>query len=58
MGVTIINGVLACDHVDMFVEIPLPVVVSDFIRQAKARSSRKIQQEFEHIDKRYWGEQY
>lgn len=42
----------------MFVEIPPPVSVSDFVRRAKGRSSRKIQQEFEHIRKRYWGQHF
>ena len=51
MGVTIINGALSRDHVHMFVEIPPHVSVSDFVRRAKGRSSRKIQQEFEHIRK-------
>lgn len=55
MGVKIINGALSKDHVHMFVEIPPHVSVSDFVRRAKGRSSRKIQQEFEHIRKRYWG---
>ena len=44
MGVTIINGALSKDHVHMFVEIPPHVSVSDFVRRAKGRSSRKIQQ--------------
>jgi len=34
------------------------VSVSDFVRRAKGRSSRKIQQEFEHIRKRYWGQRF
>ena len=55
MGVTIINGALSLDHVHMFVEKPPHVSVSDFVRRAKGRSSRKIQQEFEHIRKRYRG---
>lgn len=55
MGVAIINGVLSRDHVHMFVEILPHIAVSDFVRRAKGRSSRKIQQEFEHIRKRYWG---
>jgi len=55
MGVTIVNGALSRDHVHLFVEIPPHVSVSDFVRRAKGRSSRKIQQEFEHIRKRYWG---
>ncbi|CCA92200.1 IS200/IS605 family transposase [Novosphingobium sp. PP1Y] len=49
MGVTIINGALSCDHVDMFVEILPHVSASDFVRRAKGRSSRKIQQELDHI---------
>ena len=58
MGVTIINGALSSDHVHMFVEIPPHISVSDFVRRAKGRSSRKIQQEFEHIRKRYWGQRF
>ena len=58
MGVTIINGALSKDHVHMFVEIPPHISVSDFVRRAKGRSSRKIQQEFEHIRKRYRGQRF
>ena len=58
MSVTIVNGALSRDHVHMFVEIPPHVSVSDFVRRAKGRSSRKIQQEFEHIRKRYWGQRF
>ena len=58
MGVIIVNGALSRDHVHMFVEIPPHVSVSDFVRRAKGRSSRKIQQEFEHIRKRYWGQRF
>lgn len=43
-GVIIVNGALSRDHVHMFVEIPPHVSVSDFVRRAKGRSSRKIQQ--------------
>lgn len=58
MGVTIVNGVLSRDHVHMFLEIPPYISVSDFVRRAKGRSSRKIRQEFEHIRKRYWGQPF
>jgi putative transposase len=58
MGVTIVNGALSKDHVHMSVEIPPHIAVSDFVRRAKGRSSRKIQQEFEHIRKRYWGQRF
>ena len=58
MDVTIISGVLSADHIHMFVEIPPKIAVSDFVRRVKGRSSRKIQQEFEHIRKRYWGQRF
>ena len=58
MGVTIIKGVLSRDHVHMFVEIPPHVAVSAFVQKAKGPSSRRIQQEFAHIRKRYWGQRF
>lgn len=55
MGVRIVNGVLSSDHVHIFAEIPPHVVVSNFVKIAKGCSSRKIQQEFPEVGKRYWG---
>ena len=46
------------EHVHMFAEIPPHVSVSDSVLRAKERSSRKIQQEFEHIRKRYWCQRF
>jgi putative transposase len=54
LGVTIVKGVLSRDHVHMFVAIPLQLAVSELMRRVKGRSSRKIQQEFPAIRKRYW----
>jgi putative transposase len=58
MGVTIMKGVLSRDHVHLFVEIPPHIAVSDFVQKAKGRSSRKIQQEFDHIRNRFWGRRF
>jgi putative transposase len=58
MGVTIVSGALSRDHVPMFVEIPPHVSVSDFVRRAKARSSRAIRQEFEHVRKSIWRQRF
>ena len=58
LGIEIVNGVLSVDHVHIFVSIPPHVSVSDFVKKAKGRSSRKIQQEFPHIKKRYWGRHF
>mgnify|MGYP001765258835 CR=1 FL=1 len=56
MGVTIINGALSCDHAHMFAAILPHVSVRDCVLRATGRSSRKIQQEFQHIRKRKWGQ--
>ncbi len=58
LHIKIVNGVLSADHVDIFLEIPPHISVSDFVRIAKGRSSRKIQQEFPHIGKEYWGRHF
>lgn len=52
-SVKIINGVLSADHVHIFAEIPPHLSVSEFVKIAKCRSSRKIQQEFPQIHKEY-----
>lgn len=57
-NVQIIEGVLSSDHIHMFVDIPPKLAVSDFMRKVKGRSSFKIQQEFPHIKKRYWGRHF
>ena len=58
MGITIVNGVLSTDHIHLFVSIPPSISVSEFVKKAKGRSSRKIQQEFPQIGKRYWGRHF
>ena len=58
LGVEIISGVLSRDHVRMFVEIPPQIAVSKFMQRVKGRTSRKIQQEFSMLRKRYWARGY
>lgn len=58
LGIKIINGVLSADHVHIFAEIPPHVSVSEFVKIAKGRSSRKIQIEFPEISKQYWGRHF
>jgi putative transposase len=57
-GIKIVNGVLSADHIHIFAAIPPHIAVSDFVKVAKGRSSRKIQQEFPDIRKRYWGKHF
>ena len=58
LGVKVCNGVLSADHVHILVEIPPHIAVSEFVKIAKGRSSRKIQQEFPNIKKEYWGRHF
>ena len=58
MGVQIVSGVLSRDHVHMFVEIPPHIAVSHFVQRVKGRTSRKVQQEFPELRKRYWGRRF
>jgi len=55
LGVSSENGVVSSDPIHRLVSIPPHVAVADFVKIAKGRSSRKIQEEFPELRKRYWG---
>ena len=54
--VEIITGVVASDHVHIYVSIPPSISVSKFVQFVKGATSRKLQMEFENLRKRYWGQ--
>ena len=58
MSIKIENGVISSDHLHIFVSIPPHIAVSEFVQKAKGRSSRKIQQEFPELKKKYWGKHF
>ena len=58
LGITILNGVVSSDHIHLFCSIPPSISVSSFVQKAKGRSSRKVQQEFPDLKKRYWGKHF
>ena len=58
LGVMIVKGVLAQDHVHMFLSVPPKYSISDVMRRLKGRSSRRLQQEFPALKKRYWGRHF
>jgi len=58
LGVTIVKGALAQDHIHMFLSVPPKHAISDVMRRLKGRSSRKLQQEFPALRKRYWGRHF
>ncbi len=42
----------------VFVSIPPHIAVSEFVQKAKGKSSRKVQQEFPELRKKYWGKHF
>jgi putative transposase len=55
-GVIIIRGSVGKDHVHMLVSCPPTLSVSKMLQYLKGRSSRIMQEEFESLRKRYWGQ--
>lgn len=58
MGVHIVKGVLARDHVHMFLSVPPQLSIATVMQRIKGRSSRRIQMEFPDLRKRYWGRRF
>ena len=56
--VVILKGVVSKDHVHMHVGYRPSQSISELVRRLKGRSSRKIQQEFPELKKRYWGRHF
>ena len=58
MEIRILKGVISSDHVHIHIEYPPKLSVSAISKQLKGRSSRKLQMEFKHLQKRYWGQRF
>ncbi|MCL1480784.1 MAG: IS200/IS605 family transposase [Marinobacter sp.] len=56
--VQILKGAISKDHVHMHVEYRPSLSVSRLVKKLKGRSSRKLQQEFPELKKRYWGRHF
>lgn len=54
--ITIIKGHMGNDHVHLLVSAPADLSPSKIMQYIKGASSRKIQQEFPDLRKRYWGQ--
>ena len=57
-GIEILKGVVSNDHVHMHIEYAPKLSVSGIVKNLKGRSSRKLQQEFPSLKKRYWGNHF
>ena len=56
--VVILKGVVSSDHIHMHINYRPSLSISDLVRKLKGRSSRKLQQEFSELNKRYWGRHF
>lgn len=56
--VEILRGVVSSDHVHMHIGYRPSSSVSDLVKKLKGRSSRKLQQEFPELKRRYWGRHF
>ena len=58
LDVDIQKGTIAGDHVHLLVSIPPDLSISKLLQQFKGITSRKLQQEFPELKKRYWGQHF
>jgi putative transposase len=56
--VQILKGVVSKDHVHMHIEYGPSKSISDLVKRLKGRTSRKLQEEFPELGKRYWGRHF
>ena len=54
-GAEIIRGKVVSDHVHIYVSVPPYQSISKLVQYLKGKTSRKIQQEFPELRRRYWG---
>ena len=55
-GMTIVRGNVGRDHVHMLLSCPPTLAPSKIMQLLKGRSSKMMQEEFEELRKRYWGQ--
>ncbi|MCU4166154.1 IS200/IS605 family transposase [Carboxylicivirga caseinilyticus] len=56
--VLILKGVVSSDHIHMHINYRPSQSISELVRKLKGRTSRKLQQEFPSLNKRYWGRHF
>ena len=54
--VQIVRGAVAADHMHMLVAAPPQLSPSKLVQKVKGRSSRRLQEEFPHLRKKFWGQ--
>ena len=56
--IKILKGVISGNHVHMHIEYRPSQNISFIVKKLKGRSSRKLQQEFPELKKKYWGRHF
>jgi putative transposase len=56
--VRILKGVVSKDHVHIHIEYPPSKALSDLVKRFKGRTSRKLQEEYPELKRRYWGRHF
>ena len=54
--ITIVQGSIGKDHIHMLIACPPTMAPAKIMQYIKGRSSRLLQEEFPHLQKRYWGQ--
>jgi putative transposase len=54
--VAVIRGAISPDHVHMLISAPPHLAPAKLVQYIKGRSSRRLQEEFPELRKRYWGQ--
>src|SRR3990172_8337372 len=56
--VKILKGVVSKDHVHIHIEYRPSLAISDIVKRLKGRTSRRLQEEYPELNKRYWGRHF
>ncbi len=56
--IVILKGVVSIDHVHKHIEYRPSQDISTIVKKLKGRTSRKIQEEFPVLRKKYWGRHF
>jgi putative transposase len=56
--IQIIKGRVSQNHIHLYISYPPRLSVSEIMRRIKGRTSRKIQEEFPHLQKKYGGKHF
>ena len=56
--IKILKGVVSKDHVHIHIEYRPSLNISDIVKRLKGRTSRRLQEEYPALSKRYWGRHF